>query len=204
MFRKLLLVMSVVVVGCGGGGEGDTGGANKSSLPETYGHACLENVDCSDVAGASCNGLSGRACVVACSASTTCPTGTLCVTNMCAQTCSKDADCLNGGGCIFSDDLKASFCGYASQAPIGAHCKHDYDCSQGECITTSRHPDGFCTRSCATNTDCGYSDDVVCVLQNGSSGGRCYATCLSPGGKSSCTNESTCRPLDNESTGFCD
>lgn len=202
MFRSALLI-AVVIAGCGGENK-DPEGGSKSTLPANYGHACRENADCADVSGASCNGLSGRMCVAACSASTQCPGGTVCIGSMCSQKCTANADCINGGGCIFSDDLKASFCGYPSQAPVGAHCDYDYECTQAECIKTSRHPDGFCTSPCATSTDCGYSDDIVCVVQNGSGGGRCHPVCNTPGNKSSCTNESTCRPLDNQVYGYCD
>lgn len=203
MFRKTLMLLVVVVSGCGVDDSG-SGGAKKSSLPENYGHGCLTNADCSDVAGASCNGSSGRMCIVACTTDAQCGSGTVCVPgNGCSQTCKVDSDCVNGSGCIYSDELKSSFCGYPPQTPIGGHCKQSYECTTYDCRTNTKHPNGYCTESCTSSAECGANG--ICVLASASAtAGSCAPRCASPGSRSSCTNESMCRVLENSSDGYCD
>lgn len=145
MFRKTLMVVAVVVVGCGGVEGGGSTGPGGSSLGKNYGHGCLSNADCSDVSGASCNGLSGSACTAACDATTKCPSGTTCIGNTsCAQNCTEDADCLNGGGCVFNEGFKTGICGYAPQKRVGEHCNHDYECSSYSCNITQGAAFGVC------------------------------------------------------------
>ena len=68
-----------------------------------------------------------------------------------------------------------SGCGVDDVGPmsrlVGGRCVTDNDCIK-HCITGTQFPDGYCTVSCAANSDCPGAS--ACVASNG---GICLATC---------------------------
>ena len=71
--------------------------------------------------------------------------------------------------------------GANADGAVGSTCTADGDCDQGRClldepITSSTYPDGYCTRRCAVDADCGERGVCAPGFFPGSGGG-CYLGC---------------------------
>lgn len=77
-------------------------------------------------------------------------------------------------------------CG-GSASKVGAACAHDADCAGGDlavCLTDAVYVNGYCSRFCNTDADCG--EGAFCELGTGN--GVCVAAC---------TSSADCRGADN-------
>ncbi len=149
------------------------------------GRACQDNAECGG--GLVClseSGISGGYCTLTCIADSHCGEGAHCVgaaqspnnKGLCMPLCTVNADCRGTGyACYDSDDDGRNECWLSADGDlaIGSPCVADQACSggiHGYCLmeTEFKWADGYCTKECATNADCG--EGAHCGVS-----GACYA-----------------------------
>jgi hypothetical protein len=148
------------------------------------GGPCSSVADCAGGNGASCvvgANVAGGYCSLACDAASPCPSGSSCRRAVCSADCTTDSDCRLGYACatLFPGDTSPVCVASATGAgAIGDACTSITECAggtRGRYLTNSWYPGGYCSLSCATDSECG-------------SGAACYgSTCVG-----TCTTDADC------------
>lgn len=82
---------------------------------------------------------------------------------------------------------------------IGDACTTTTDCGGALCLNLAYTPGGYCSRSCASDTDC--PNGSVCVPDGASRGSSaCFRSCSSA---SACRNGYSCGPAKNTGHQVC-
>ena len=128
--------------------------------------------------------------------------GALCLTEMggfpegyCSKVCVRPQDCGEDGTCIggvcaasecegrdnyktynYTDnDQEITFCWIEGTAAVGASCEDFFECEGEDPFCVTELPDGYCSRACSDNAECGEKARCTGVFQR--TDPICAATC---------------------------
>jgi len=130
-------------------------------------------------------------CTKACSISTPCPAGSMCIgdkvsqngvaTGYCSNGCSGigDKTCLSSAGlsCVFGDPIGGQaryYCARLSGGVLGSLCHANSDCSNGQCLLSTQGA-GYCYSPCGFGEFCPFP--TSCQTAFGQR--ACYLRCMS-------------------------